>query len=227
MRNIKLSLTSLVILFLLSLNLTPALAAGTPSLPPVAPKPTPTVSTNPNDACIKALFPATSNLSNVANNNIVCTDITKTLVALTNKKIFSDYAGNIAANLFLLEKNITIIKKSKLTESITKDQNIVLSKILIPTQKTIKSLPNIKPVEENKYNEIIKLYFSNTLKVSPSDIATMYSAVGTLKLSSTAKNGDMVFTSTKDKSIKYTFSKNRTILSAVLNNVTYQLKTLA
>jgi len=180
-------------------------------------KPSTTLSKeNPNQACLDSLFPASTNLKNKKINNTLCTKITNILIKETKNSLFANFAGNIAVGLFKVNADKTIIKNSELTNTIKRDQSIVLSKIMSPIDKLVKIENSITASEKEQYLKVINNYFTATLEVKDSDIQTMYTAVGTLKLTANKK----------DKSIIYTFDKNQKILTAILNKITYKYNKL-
>jgi len=190
-------------------------------------KPSTTLSKeNPNQACLDSLFPASTNLKNKKINNTLCTKITNILIKETKNSLFANFAGNIAVGLFKVNADKTIIKNSELTNTIKRDQSIVLSKIMSPIDKLVKIENSITASEKEQYLKVINNYFTATLEVKDSDIQTMYTAVGTLKLTANKKNSNLIYTSTKDKSIIYTFDKNQKILTAILNKITYKYNKL-
>ena len=193
-----------------------AVALAIPSLSYAA-APTP----NPNEPCIKALFPATTKLTNSKINNELCLKVTNALITQSKANLFNKFAGNIATNLFTISKDKSIQKNKELQSSILSDQKLILVKVLDPLNSYINSQKNLSKATKESYQKVISIFFNSTLKVTPQDIDTMYTAVGDLKLISEAKNGNLTYVSTKDKSIIYTYDKNQKIISAVLNKVTY------
>lgn len=193
-----------------------AIALVVPSLSYAA-APTP----NPNEPCLKALFPANTKLNDNKTNNELCSKITDALITQSKANLFNKFAGNIATNLFTINKNKSIQKNEELQNNILSDQKIILRKVLDPLNGYINSQKKLSKATKESYRKVVSNFFNSTLKVTPKDIDTMYSAVGDLKLISEDKNGTLTYISTKDKSIIYTFDKNQKIISAVLNKVTY------
>jgi hypothetical protein len=182
----------------------------------------PEVNPNPNEPCLKALFPATTKLTNIKMNDELCSKITNTLITQTKANLFNNFAGNIATNLFTIGNDKSIQKNMNLEKSILSDQKLILRKVLNPIDAYIISQKNLSKATKVDYQKVISDFFNSTLKVTKADIETMYTAVGILKLTSEAKNGNLTYVSTKDKTIIYTFGKNQKIISAVLNKVTYK-----
>jgi hypothetical protein len=182
----------------------------------------PPITNNPNDPCLKALFPATTKLTNIKINDELCSKITNTLITQTKANLFNNFAGNIATNLFIIGNDKSIQKNKELQNSILSDQKLILKKILNPIDAYIVSQKNLSKETKVNYQKVISDFFNSTLKVTKADIDTMYTAVGELKLTAGAKNGNLTYISTKDKTIIYTFDKNKKIISAVLNKVTYK-----
>lgn len=176
---------------------------------------------NPNEPCLKALFPANTKLTNSKINNELCIKITDALITQSKANLFNKFAGNIATNLFTISKDKSIQKNKELQNNILSDQKLILKKVLDPLNSYINSQKRLSKATKESYQKVIYNFFNSTLKVTPKDIDTMYSAVGDLKLISEDKNGTLTYISTKDKSIIYTFDKNQKIISAVLNKVTY------
>jgi hypothetical protein len=182
----------------------------------------PEVNPNPNEPCLKALFPVTTKLTNIKMNDELCSKITNTLITQTKANLFNNFAGNIATNLFTIGNDKSIQKNMNLEKSILSDQKLILRKVLNPIDAYIISQKNLSKAKKVDYQKVISDFFNSTLKVTKADIETMYTAVGILRLTSEAKNGNLTYVSTKDKTIIYTFGKNQKIISAVLNKVTYK-----